>query len=350
VKFPLADWIDTHVECRHNLGTSGMVGSIRHPLPARRSIRSASPVDLCTELARSLRVDPRRMFLTHGATEGNAGVLFFLARRNHAGSRRCRVRYPEYPPLFDTARWAGFEPTDSMAPAAIGVLSQPRNPEGHLWTSSELDRWTDGVGDVVVDETFREFSGRDSIATQNRPHCWTIGSFTKFFGADDLRVGFVVTPEEDVEEYARFHGLVHDELSPYSTAGALACLHALPRIRRDVSAILQRNLAALHAELPEVLAPVAPVLFDRVPNVDGDSVARQALAASVLVCPGSYFGDRTGVRIGLTRRSFPRDFAAYMEVRERAGRSRLRRSRAAQRSGTARWPPAGTGRARAAPS
>lgn len=317
MRFPLADWIDDHSECRHRLGSSGMEGAVRHPLPTRRQVREASEDSLRALLARDHRVDPRRIFLTPGATEANASILLFLARHRLGGSRRCRVRYPEYPPIFDTARSLGWVPTEKAGGVTIAITSLPRNPEGDLWPRSELEDWIEGAKDWVVDETFREFSAQPSLSVRNRPGCWVSGTFTKFYAADDLRVGWVVAPEDEREKFSRFHGLLYDSLPRYSVAGALECLGARATIRREVTAIVRSNLAALRTGLPDAHSPVGPTYFDRVPNVDGDTLARRCLAASVLVCPGSLFGDPTGVRICLTQRSFPKDFAAYLAVRRR---------------------------------
>lgn len=316
MRFPLADWIDDHSDCRYRLGSSGMAGSIEHPLPTPRQVQNASEDRLREWLARDHRVDPRRIFLTPGATEANMSILLFLAR-HRSGSRRCRVRYPEYPPLFDTARTLGWVPTATTRDVALAVISHPRNPEGNLWTWPELEGWAEGAHDWVVDETFREFSGQPSVAVRNPPRCWISGTFTKFYGADDLRVGFVIAPEVDREAFRRFHGLLFDTLPNYSVAGALECLRDRKRIRREVSSILRPNLAAFRAGLPGARPPDGPVYFDRVPRVEGDLVARRCLASSVLVCPGSLFGDPSGVRVCLTQRSFPRDFAAYLSVRRR---------------------------------
>ena len=74
MRFPLADWIDGHAECRHDLATSGMRGSVPAPAwPSRRP--AAGAVDeLHAELAEHLRVDPDRLALAHGASEANAWV------------------------------------------------------------------------------------------------------------------------------------------------------------------------------------------------------------------------------------------------------------------------------------
>jgi histidinol-phosphate/aromatic aminotransferase/cobyric acid decarboxylase-like protein len=346
MRFPLADWIDDHPECRFQLGSSGMAQTIRHPLPATRSIRTAQESELRERLARLHEVDPRRVFLTGGATEANAAVLQFLSRRDRAGPRRCRVRYPEYPPLFDAARELGWAASDRPGPASLALVSRPRNPEGVLWPLSELDRWAEGTRHLVVDETFREFSGTGSLAARGRPRTWVTGSFTKFYGADDLRVGFAVAPEEAAEDFARYHGLMNDTLARYSVAGALACLDALPRIRREVRTIVSRNVRVLRRALR---APSlgAPLYFDRVPGVSGETVALRCLARSVLVCPGAFFGDPSGVRLCLTRATFPRDFRAYLEVRDSLAPRSISPIREASPKRRARPRPGETDRARA---
>jgi aspartate/methionine/tyrosine aminotransferase len=313
VRFPLADWIDDHRECRYNLGSSGMAGSIRHPRPTSREIRSATARALEEALGTRLRVDPRRVFLTPGATEANAWVTLYQARANRGTSARVRVRYPEYPPLVDVAVWAGFRVSRTPEPAGLAVVSLPRNPEGVLWPDSELEEWSHGARAVLIDETFREFSDAPSRAVAGRPGVWVTGSFTKFYAGDDIRVGFAIAPPEEVPAFARFQGLVTDELTPFSLASALRILSEGAPLVRQVRRQFEANRAVLARTIPAARALRAPVHFDRVPN--GDALARRCLRASVLVCPGSFFGDPAGVRISLTRRTFARDFAEYRRVR-----------------------------------
>lgn len=320
MKFPLADWIDDHSGCRYDLGTSGMRGSVHHPAPKDSEVRAADPEALRREFADLLGVDRRRVFLTHGASEGNAGVLWFLAHRYRNQRPRCRIRYPEYPPLFDSARWAGFELSDSEAPAALAISSQPRNPEGDLWSANRLDDWSDRARALLVDETFREFANRPSLVHLSRPGVWVTGTLTKYFAGDDLRVGFVAVPDDERSAYERFHGLVFDEIAPVSVAGALATLRVRGAIRRAVSRVIERNRAAYRRAFPRSPVPAAPVFFDRGVVPDGDEFARRCLSASVLVCPGSFFGEPSGVRLSLTRRSFPRGIRAYLTVREESRR------------------------------
>ena len=85
---------------------------------------------------------------------------------------------------------------------------------------------------------------------------------------------------------------------------------------RSVRRVFQRNLAALASAFPGAIPPAAPLFFDRLDRGSGRSLAGACLAASVLVCPGEYFGEARGVRISQTRRNFPQGLRAYLRVRQ----------------------------------
>ena len=315
MRFPLSDWIDGHVDCRYNLGSSGMQGTVRPPAPSKVQLRSATEAELRAQLGTLLGVDPSRVFLTHGATEANSWAVFYLRRAVRGRIARCRVEFPEYPPLFDLAREAGFLISSRAGPSELAIVSQPRNPVGDLWSASRLTDWSQDARAVVVDETFREFTTAPSVQRLGLPGLWTTGSFTKPYGGDDLRVGFVVPPEKETARFARFHGLVADEMPRYSVAGALAVLSRRDRILKEVRSLVGRNHSLWRRANPGGVPLAAPVTFDDPVPTGGDRFARRCLRASILVCPGSLFGRPSGVRVGLTRRSFPRDLAQYLRVR-----------------------------------
>ncbi|MHB1434828.1 MAG: aminotransferase class I/II-fold pyridoxal phosphate-dependent enzyme [Thermoplasmata archaeon] len=325
----LFQWLQRHGRVRHNLSMSGMAGTVRLPKVSSRDVDRATTPILRERIGALLGVDPPRVFLTHGATEGNSLTLFYLARsgrweRGSAG--RVRAWMPEYLPLWEAARAAGFRPASARGTARLAVVSNPRNPEGALWGRREMESRTDGVRAVLIDETFREFTEAPSLAALGRRGWWCTGTFTKVYGGDALRVGWVVTPPEEAERFRRWHALLTDSIAPGSLAGAIGCLDERDRLLREVRGRLGRYRSLLVRHRPEAVGLAAPVFFDRMPGVDTLRLALQALQRSILVAPGAYFGDPGGVRICLTRRQFPADFAAYLRFREAEprGRSRVR--------------------------
>jgi histidinol-phosphate/aromatic aminotransferase/cobyric acid decarboxylase-like protein len=317
--FPLGRWIDTHSDVAHNLGASGMVGSLRS-VPRSLERLPAPDADLLrARLARLLGISDDALFLTHGATEGNAVVLHYLAgefRKRRGAAPRLRVERPEYPPIPDTAEVAGFEVVERGNTVDAAALSAPRNPLGTPVGEGELDELAEGTGALLVDETFREFTDRPSTAHRKRTARWVTGTFTKAYGADAIRVGYVAAPPESVDSFALYHGLVTDRVPSHSVSAALALLRDRSKILAESRGILRANERALRAEVPELPPLGAPVWLDR--GVDGDRLARRALRSGGLVSPVSFFGAPNAVRLGLTRRTFPDDLAAYLAVRRRA--------------------------------
>jgi histidinol-phosphate/aromatic aminotransferase/cobyric acid decarboxylase-like protein len=318
VSFPLADWVLGHADAPHNLAISGMKDSLR-TLP--RALRTVKPPDveaLKARLARLHGVRPERVFLTHGATEANALVLLYLARTARTRAARPRLFTPvvEYPPIRDAAVEVGFRLSSSPEEADAIALSSPRNPLGTRVPIDEIRAQTDRGRPVLVDQTFREFSEDPAATRAGLSNLWLTGSFTKVYGADDLRVGYGIPPDDRVEPFARLHGLLLDRVPPASVSGALAILAHRSEILGEARGILRANTRYLKGHVEGVADLVSPVWFDRgAGGWNGDRIARRMLKAGVLVCPGSYFGDPSGVRLTLTRRSFPDDLDAYLRLR-----------------------------------
>ncbi len=326
--FPLKDWIELHSGAPHHLARSGMQGTLRTVDEALRQPEAPDAEGLRTEVAAVLGVAARRVFLTHGATEGNTAVLFFLAgrlRRTGARTPRFRAPVPEYPPLVDAATLAGLRRVSPETTADVAVFSCPNNPTGRVGSRTEREDLLDGVTAALADETFREFGPAASLARAGTPRLWTTGTFTKVYGADALRVGYVVAPEEARREFAAFHGVLLDELPPASVAGARAILAHRRAILDEVQSRFRRNRQALGRAVPGVPSLDAPVWFDRGSGgLDGDRLQRRLIRAGILVCSGAFFGDPTGVRVCLTQPSFPADLAAYLHVRDAGPAARAR--------------------------
>ncbi len=319
MSFPLADWILSHPGLPHDLAQSGMKGEIPRVGALLRSLRPGDPGELRARLGHVLGIPSGRVVLTIGATTANSLVLLYLYRRLRARSgRRPRagLRAPEYPPLWDTAEAAGFQVSGGLAHQDLAILSNPNNPEGTLRSPDALERETEGTSQVLVDETFREFTPARSLAARSRRGLWATGTFTKIYGADDLRLGYVVPPPEEAEAFRNEAELWVDRPPLASVGGALAILEDRERIVGEARGIFGKNLAYLRERVPDVPSLKAPVWFDRaLGGARTLDLARAGVREGVLVCPGHYFRDPSGTRLCLTRRSFPRDLDAYLALR-----------------------------------
>jgi len=326
VAFPLADWIDAHEDVPHNLGSSGMKGSLATTTAILGRSPSLDPdaEALRAELGSRLGVAPERVFLTHGASESNALALFFLQREIRRATNRVpvvRIPRPEYPPLFDTAAVAGFRDRDAPG-ADLLVRSDPHNPTG---TRMGLGPLADQFGEIprwLIDETFREFTPVESLLRRGPPGTWVTGTFTKVFGGDSIRVGWVVPAERDTTAFGAFHGLVTDKVAWHSVRLARELLAHAPEILAEARSIFEANRGVLRGALPGIGALAAPIAFDRPGMPDTEPLALRALEAGILTSPGRYFGEPAGIRLGLTRRSFPQDLAAYLAIRAKSGATR----------------------------
>ena len=321
MSFPLADWVLGHADVPHNLARSGMEGSLRTVPRLLRRRPDPDPERLRAVLGRLNGVPSRRVFLTHGASEGNALALLYLRRRLGSGRAAPPTLYapvPEYPPIPDAAREVGFEIAERPDGADAIALSAPRNPFGTPVPMGDIARLSEDTAAILVDQTFREFSVAAPVTRSRLPNLWATGSSTKVYGAEDIRVGFVIAPDAEREAFARLHGLFLDRLPPVSVSSALAILDHRDEALAEARGILRRNETALRAAFDEVPRLAAPVWFDRAADgFDGDAFSHRLLRQGILVCPGSFFGVRNGVRLCLTRRSFPEDLDAYRRVRER---------------------------------
>lgn len=198
------------------------------------------------------------------------------------------------------------------------ALSSPRNPIGTRASDGEIRAFASSKRPVLVDQTFREFTEEPPVTRLGLPRVWLSGSFTKVYGADDLRVGYAISPEADRTGFARLHGLLLDRLPPRSVAGAVSILSRRASILSEVRGIFRANVRYLRERVGPLPQLAAPVWFDRGRRgLDGDRLAQRLLRAGVLVCSGSYFGDPRGIRLTLTRRTFPADLEAYLRLVDR---------------------------------
>lgn len=320
MSFPLADWINEHEGVPHDLAQSGMKGGLSSVRPFLQRPPSGDPLELRELLAGLHRVAVDRIVLTPGATSANGLVIPYLFRslsRRRSRRPRAALRVPEYPPLWDVAEGAGFRTVRGLGRGDLTVLSNPNNPEGTWRPASELVSYARARTPMLVDETFRQFTEAPSLASRGEPGLWTTSTFTKVFAADQIRVGFVIAPPGEGRAFQDHAELWADKVPFPSLGAATAILRHRTTVLREARQVFQQNLRALRSRLPSVPKLAAPVWFDRGLTGEGtEPFAHRAVRQGVLVCPGRYFRDPSGIRVCLTRRTFPRDLAAYLRLQQ----------------------------------
>lgn len=101
-------------------------------------------------------------------------------------------------------RAAGFsvrlvQDLDEIGAGEIGVVGNPNNPDGRLWSREALmataGRCSGGGGFLIIDEAFADTLPGHSVldAGSAPPGAIVLRSFGKFYGLPGLRLGFVVT-------------------------------------------------------------------------------------------------------------------------------------------------------------
>ena len=99
-------------------------------------------------------------------------------------------------------------------------IASPNNPTGDALSLAEIETILDAAGDraVLIDEAYFEFNGVTAIDLLPRyPNLFVSRTFSKAYGLAGLRVGCLVSSEENIEQ-------VHKGQSPYSVnAIAVEC-------------------------------------------------------------------------------------------------------------------------------
>jgi histidinol-phosphate/aromatic aminotransferase/cobyric acid decarboxylase-like protein len=317
--FPLGKWVDRHRAVSHNLALSGMGGALESVPRLLRNPPPAEPDDVRAALADIHGVHRTEIFLTHGAHEANFLALAFLAgrARHESADWTVRIDPPEYPQIIEAAAATGSQVVREGRHASVWALSNPQNPTGGWRSAREILRNVDRSTIILVDEAYRGFTDVPSVASTAEENMWATGTFTKVYGADEIRVGWSIPPKSHRAAYAKFHLVAADKIAERSIRSARAILSARDEVLREVRAKFLRNVRALRSAVPGSGRLAAPVWFDRGKGtLPGDRVQSAALRRSILVCSGAFFGEVGGVRVCLTRHSFPEDLAHYLALRK----------------------------------
>jgi L-threonine-O-3-phosphate decarboxylase len=178
----------------------------RYPDPHYAELRGA--------ISKKYGLVPENIVAGNGSTE-----LIYLVPRAFA-PKSALVVAPSYADYADSARMAGaevrrffleekerfrFDEKKFLAEARSAEMvfvGNPNNPTGGVIEKDAVLRVVDERPDVlfVVDESFADYAPEISLLGSLRPNLVVIRSFTKFYGAPGLRLGFSASAPETTKK------------------------------------------------------------------------------------------------------------------------------------------------------
>ena len=208
-----------------------------------------------------------------------------------------------------------FQPVPAAIESAIDedtcavFLITPNNPTGAVYDRAAIDSILDLCIErnipLISDETYASMIFEDAMHYSPRSrrdaidHVITLGSFSKDFGMSGWRIGYVIGPDEFIQEYLK----VQDTITICApTAGQLLALEVLKSgldfIDEELRRLgLLRDLAYLRSqEIDAIEMERTKGTFYMFPRVKGCENSKSLVldilqTTQMLVLPGSIFGD-----------------------------------------------------------
>lgn len=113
--------------------------------------------------------------------------------------------YNEHAAAFASEGW---EVVDRPRPGvSAAVIVNPNNPDGRLWTHSELLMLADALDLLIIDESFMDPTPENSLMPlAGRENLVILRSFGKFYGLAGARLGFAITGSRTATRLAEMLG------------------------------------------------------------------------------------------------------------------------------------------------
>lgn len=302
------NWLNRH-HGKYELSHSGMsnVFNLKEYLG---SSPEKTGMDLKEEIAGLHACNPEQVVITHGATEAFSMVLFHLAGRYRSFS----VNRPEYEMIYKTPEILGFRNGEEVFTA-----SNPNNPTGTMLKLPEK------YESAVIDETFMEFV--DTLDHYTYRNGFIVNTFTKVYGGGDLRLGYIVAPEEeDARALEGFKGLITEDVSVLNISAGYRVLKRHDELLGQVREIIGKNHSILvknrgklkffQGKTPLAL-PVSFMDYSEYTEMDSDQVSEKLAEKGIIALPARYFGiSGTYLRVCITGTDFPEAYSQLIGALE----------------------------------
>lgn len=206
-----------------------------------------------------LDISPQRIMVTPGASGAlllaaalltDPGDSMIMADPGYPCNRQFIRLVEGFAQLVSVDASQRYQLTASAAEAAwqkstIGaVVASPANPTGEILTASELaDLYkvvSNNDGTLIVDEIYHglDYDEKATSILSITDQAIVINSFSKYFGMTGWRLGWLVAPEEAVNEMEKLAQNLFISMSTPAQYAALACFEPATRKildqRRDI--------------------------------------------------------------------------------------------------------------------
>lgn len=291
---------------------------------------SASTPSVVEQLATEYDVPASQVCLTSGAR--HAYLLAILAIRGaDRSATKGLVETPCFEPLHRTPAGLGFEieyvkrhaPSYELEPRRVATaiddhtaflaITNRHNPSGHLHHRDALRSMVEALeprnSTLIVDEVYAPYGRRDpdgafgGPTAAGLPRTFVVGSVTKFHGLGEIRLGWLIAPEELTEHIGGITMHFPTVGTPNRLLGAWAL--SSDRVHERATRFARENHRQLlkfvneRDDLNGIVHDGASFGFLTHSSLSGDKLVALAREAGILLVPGRFFGEAERVRIGL---------------------------------------------------
>jgi aspartate/methionine/tyrosine aminotransferase len=331
-------WAKRHAAARYNLANSGILGCDLSDLPitmgdiALNGPNGEGYGPLKEAIAAKYGVTADQVVTEQGTSMANFLAMATVIERGD----EVLVERPVYDPLLCAAQYLGAvikrfergfgngyridvdELKRSITPRTrLIVITSPHNPSGvavepaTLREIGEIAR--DAGARVLVDEVYRDilFEDAPAAAASIGPQFISTSSLTKSYGLSGLRCGWILCEPDLAERMRRLNDLFGATGSMPSDALAVAAFRHLDKLEARTRAMIEPNMALVHAFLREhedVLECVIPArsmtVFPRLKRHDDSEPLHDLLRRfETSIVPGKYFEAPRHFRLGFAVRT-----------------------------------------------
>ncbi len=310
IRFEIGMWIESH-KSSHDLMQSGLVGRIDLS-KYFNSCGFEEPKELKKLIAEINGTDMDLVSLTHGATEA-VNIVAKILRLS--GINNFDYFTPEYEMLYKVPKIEKMKKGNGVL-----FLSDPNNP------TSLMTEIPDGYSYYVIDETFLQFI-TDLDRVKRPKKSFRINTFTKFYGGDEIRVGYIISPDPVIKESIdKLQGITYEPVSRHNICVAKKILEENEKLKEEARRIsvegfeiLEKYMGHLKFYMNKKPHPstIAFLDYSEYSKIQSVKISEMLYKRGVSVVPAKMFGvESSHFRVAYTRKNVKESIKALVAALE----------------------------------